>query len=631
MSVARCGRPTEVTHRVLFLTQWFDPEPAMKGLAFVQALTERGLDVEVATGFPNYPSGRIAPGYRLRAWQREVMQGVVVRRLWLWPSHDASSLGRVANYLSFFVSAFLFCLLRGRRYAAIYVYRPPITVGLAAALAGLVTRRPILLDVQDLWPDSVAASGMSGTGRMARVLGPICRFVYRRAARVIGQSKGMTARLIQRGVPAARAATLINWADEAMARPRGVFPVETLGFEGRFSLVYGGNLGRVQGLETLVHAAERAGRDVPELQLTLIGTGVERDRLSALIEEIGARHVQLRPGVPQDQIGDIFAAADGLVLHLIDDPLFEITIPSKTQFYMAMGRPILIGVRGEAADMVTDAGAGLAVPPGDVEAMARAMIALARMPADTRAGMGARARRAYDDHYGFDRATAATADLIGQVLGEGHPRPVRAMPLKRAVDVAVSAVALVLLSPLLLATALAVRLRLGAPVLFRQVRPGLHGRPFEMVKFRTMRDALGPDGSPRPDAERLTPFGRWLRSTSLDELPELWNVLKGDMSLVGPRPLLMEYLPLYSAQQARRHEVRPGITGWAQVNGRNAIGWDEKFALDVWYVDHRSLRMDIAILGKTATKALRREGINADGAATMTRFTGPVPPVSGDA
>ena len=616
---------------MLFLTQWFDPEPAMKGLTFVRALIERGLDVEVATGFPNYPSGRIAPGYRLRPWQREVMQGVVVRRLWLWPSHDTSSLGRVANYLSFFLSAFAFCLLRGRRYQAIYVYHPPITVGLAAALAGLVTRRPFVLDVQDLWPDSVAASGMSGTGRMARVLGPICRFVYRRAARVIGQSKGMTARLIQRGVPAARAATLINWANEDMARPRGVFPVQTLGFEGRFNLVYGGNLGRVQGLETLVRAAERAGREVPELRLTLVGEGVERDRLAALLDQMRARHVQLRPGVPQDQIGDIFAAADGLVLHLIDDPLFEITIPSKTQFYMAMGRPILIGVRGEAAGMVADAGAGLAVPPGDVEAMAGAMIALARMPAKARAEMGLRARRAYVDHYGFDRATAATVELIGQVAGERPARPARAMPLKRAVDVVVAAAALVLLSPVLLGVALAVRRRLGAPVLFRQTRPGLHGRPFEMIKFRTMRDATDAEGRPRPDAERLTPFGRWLRSTSLDELPELWNVLKGEMSLVGPRPLLMEYLPLYSPEQARRHEVRPGITGWAQVNGRNAIGWDEKFALDVWYVDHRSARMDVAILARTLTKSLRREGITGDGAATMTRFTGSVPPISGEA
>mgnify|MGYP003614806594 FL=1 len=194
--------------------------------------------------------------------------------------------------------------------------------------------------------------------------------------------------------------------------------------------------------------------------------------------------------------------------------------------------------------------------------------------------------------------------------------------MKRLFDITAAFAALLLLAlPLALLT-WQVRRKLGSPAFFRQVRPGMHGQPFEMVKFRTMTDARGPDGALLPDADRLTPFGRFLRASSLDELPELWNVLKGEMSLVGPRPLLMEYLPLYSPQQARRHEVRPGITGWAQVNGRNALGWDEKFKLDVWYVDHRSLWLDIKILWLTVKKVLVREGISAAGEATMPRFTG---------
>lgn len=180
---------------------------------------------------------------------------------------------------------------------------------------------------------------------------------------------------------------------------------------------------------------------------------------------------------------------------------------------------------------------------------------------------------------------------------------------------------LILMVPMLLLIWL-VRRKLGSPVFFRQVRPGRHGKPFEMVKFRTMTNERGTDGQLLPDAIRLTPFGRFLRATSLDELPELWNVLKGDMSLVGPRPLLLEYLPLYSEEQARRHEVRPGITGWAQVNGRNAIGWEDKFKLDVWYVDHHSLWLDIKILWLTVKKVLVRDGISAEGEATMPRFTG---------
>ncbi len=194
--------------------------------------------------------------------------------------------------------------------------------------------------------------------------------------------------------------------------------------------------------------------------------------------------------------------------------------------------------------------------------------------------------------------------------------------LKRAFDIVASCLAFALLAPILAAVALMVRRRMGTPVLFRQVRPGLNGQPFQMIKFRTMRDAFGPDGQPLSDAERLTPFGAFLRSTSLDELPGLWNVLKGEMSLVGPRPLLMEYLPLYSPEQARRHEVRPGVTGWAQVNGRNAIGWSEKFALDIWYVDNRTMWLDLKIILLTILRVVRRDGITAEGSVTYEKFTG---------
>lgn len=194
--------------------------------------------------------------------------------------------------------------------------------------------------------------------------------------------------------------------------------------------------------------------------------------------------------------------------------------------------------------------------------------------------------------------------------------------LKRLLDIVASASALVLLSPVLFLVSRKIRRELGSPVLFRQTRPGLHGKPFEMIKFRSMKDAIGPDGTPLPDAERMTPLGAKLRSSSIDELPELWNVLKGEMSLVGPRPLLMEYLPLYSDRQARRHEVRPGVTGWAQVNGRNALSWPEKFELDVWYVENRTFWLDLKILWMTVAKVLKRDGISADGEVTMSKFTG---------
>lgn len=197
--------------------------------------------------------------------------------------------------------------------------------------------------------------------------------------------------------------------------------------------------------------------------------------------------------------------------------------------------------------------------------------------------------------------------------------------MKRMLDIIGAIVGLVVLSPVLVTVAVMIRRKMGAPVLFRQTRPGLYNKPFKMMKFRTMRNAIDANGNPLSDTERLTRLGLFLRSSSLDELPELWNVLKGDMSLVGPRPLLMEYLPLYSPEQSRRHEVRPGVSGWAQVNGRNAISWDEKFQLDVWYVENRTLWLDFKIIWLTIRNVLKRDGISAAGEATMPKFTGNKP------
>lgn len=400
--------------RVLFLTQWFEPEPVMKGLRFAQGLVDAGFEVEVATGFPNYPTGKLAPGHRLKPYATETIEGIRVHRLFLVPSHNTSGLGRATNYLSFFLSALVFCFLRGGRFDVIYVYHPPITVGLAAAVSGLKTRTPFVVDVQDLWPDSVVASGFEGTVRLGGILGRMCRFVYRRSSLVVCQSRAMRETLVDRGVASDKAVTIFNWADEETARARGEYDVAALGFEGRFNIVYGGNLGRLQDLETVVRAALLAAREVPDIKLTLVGDGVERQRLTELVEALDTPHVQLVDAVPQTQIGDIFAAADVLLLHLRDDPLFAITIPSKTQFYMAMGRPILAGVRGESAGLVAGCGAGVAVVPQDVAALAAGMVRMARLTAGERAEMGARARAAYEAGFSYRAGMQATAACLSR-------------------------------------------------------------------------------------------------------------------------------------------------------------------------------------------------------------------------
>lgn len=399
--------------RVLYLTQWFEPEPVIKGLLFAKALKSHGYEVEVVTGFPNYPTGRLYEGHRLAFYKREVVDDVVIHRIPLYPSHDGSSVGRILNYLTFLLSAAFFCLLRAGRFDIIYAYSP-VTVGLAAAFGGWIARKPFVLDIQDLWPDSVVKSGMPGTRRMGAVLHWLCSFVYRRSTHIISQSVGIRARLIERGVPSEKISVVYNWADEEAAAPGGVCNLTPYGFEGHFNIVYGGNLGRVQGLDTLVLAARLAHERVPEIQLLLIGNGIEEDNLKQMIKEQQIVNVRIEPGIPRAEIGDVFAAADVLVLHLWNDPLFEITIPQKTQFYMAMGKPVLIGANGEAADFIIRAEAGLAVVPQNVEAMANAMVQLATTPRKNLAEMGARAQAAYAREFSFDKAIAKTEEVLDQ-------------------------------------------------------------------------------------------------------------------------------------------------------------------------------------------------------------------------
>lgn len=410
--------------RILYLTQWFDPEPIGKGASFVRALEKRGHQVEVVTAFPNYPSGRIYDGYRIRAHQRETIDGVEVNRVAIYPSHDRSSLKRIANYLSFVISATLYGVFRARPFDVIYAYPPP-TVGIAAAAIGLARRRPFIQDIQDLWPESVVGSGMAGTGRMGRAIAWMCRLVYQRATRIIAQSNGMAAALAARGVPPDKLDVIFNWADEETAQPLGALDLSQFNFENQFNVVYGGNFGRLQKLDALVSAAHQARERAPTLRLTLIGNGTEMQSLRGLVETLGATNVDVVPGVSRREIGDVFAAADVLALHLARDPLFEVTIPQKTQFYMAMGKPVLIGVAGEAGAMITDCGAGIAVEPENEVALADAMVRFAEMKAEEREAMGARAREAYRERFSLEAAVEKTELALVTAVREWRTRPSR--------------------------------------------------------------------------------------------------------------------------------------------------------------------------------------------------------------
>ncbi len=406
--------------RILFLTQWFEPEPAFKGAGFAAALRARGHDVEVATAFPNYPGGKLYPGYRIRPYRRETIDGTTVHRLAIWPSHDASSIGRMANYLSFFLTALVFGLRRGGRYDLVYVYHPPITPAAAAAIFCATHRTPFVVEIQDLWPDSVGASNMAD-GRITRLLGKVCDFVYRRATLVIPQSSMMLERLHERGVPRAKLRRIYNWATYRPARADAIV-AHPNGFKGRFNVVYGGNLGQAQVLADAIDAIARAALDRPAIHLHLFGDGIERQALEMHAAKVAPTHVTFHGPVGRDAMDRIFDEADLLLVQLKDDPLYTITVPSKVQHYLACGRPIVAGLAGEAAGLLTESGAAIVCPPQDVAAMALAISRIAAMSVSERATMGHLGQDYYNAHLGFDRAIDDTIAVMDEAAALVAPR-----------------------------------------------------------------------------------------------------------------------------------------------------------------------------------------------------------------
>lgn len=390
------GEPSrEVRPRLILLTQWFDPEPTFKGLLFARALNDRGYNVEVVTGFPNYPGGKLYDGYRIRPIQREAIDGVAVTRLPLYPSHDNKALRRAANYLSFFASAFLYLTFVARRADIVYAYHPPLTVGLAAAMAKLFRRTPTVLDVQDMWPDTLAATGMLDSSLPLRIVGSICRWVYARMTHIVVLSPGFKSLLVKRGVPTEKVALIYNWADEGAIGAASHSRPAAMPDNGRIRFLFAGNMGLAQNLDVVLDAAKIVAATATNIDLCFLGGGVdvERIRKRAIDEKLSCVHFY--PQVPMAEVGSYLSAADCLLVNLRPDPLFKITIPSKTQAYMSAGRPIIMAVEGDAAALVEDAMAGFAVPSGDVDALAKAIVAMAALSEVERAQMANAGREYY--------------------------------------------------------------------------------------------------------------------------------------------------------------------------------------------------------------------------------------------
>lgn len=499
-------------------------------------------------------------------------------------------------------------LLRKLRPDAVLAYTiKPIVYGLLAARAAGVARRYAL----------VTGLGYSfqGEGLKRRALSQATGQLYRAALlgarRVIFQNPDDRGLFVERGLVRPEQTTIVNGSGVDLAHyapaPLPDAPV--------FLLI--ARLLREKGVVEYVEAARQLRAEAPNARFLLAGpldsnpSSVSAAELEGWVSEGVVEYLgelkDVRPALAQSSV---------YVL-----PSYREGTPRTVLEAMALGRPVITTDAPGCRETVESGVNGLLVPVAEVPQLVSAMREM--LDAEKRRTMGAAslalAQRKYD-------VNVVNAQMLEALELSGGPHAEATVndydTLKRALDIAVAGAGLVTLSLPLAALAWLVQSKLGSPVLFKQTRPGLNGQPFTMYKFRTMTDERGPDDELLPDAQRLTSFGKFLRSSSLDELPELWNVLRGDMSLVGPRPLLMSYLPLYSEQQARRHEVRPGITGWAQVNGRNALSWPQKFEYDVWYVDHRSLALDLRILQLTVQKVFKREGISAAGEATMPPFRG---------
>ncbi|HXH06591.1 MAG TPA: sugar transferase [Vicinamibacterales bacterium] len=631
--------------RILYVSQYFPPEmgaPAARVHGLAKHWVELGHQVTVLTGFPNHPTGVVAPAYRSalrRGTMRERLDGIEVVRTWLYPAPNGRLLDRTVNYASFCLSA----CIRGivlRRPDVVIGTSPQLLVGLAGWWISRIKRCPFVFEVRDIWPEAILAAGVGREdSAYIRTLSRVASFLYRRADLIVTVTYAAADRLARlNGVPPRKIRVLENAVDTSMFRPVDSARVRAeLGLDGRFVVSYIGTLGHSQGLETLVRAAARLETRLRDALFLVVGEGVDKDRLVRLARELGLTNVRFMDQQPRERVRDLVCLSDVCLVHLRNSEVFDTAVPSKMFEFMACARPLILGVGGEAKAIVTRAGAGLCIEPGSVDDLVRAVERLHADPS-LRSALGRNGREFVVRHYSRREKALQGLAILEELLGRRRtnagvdgvnastPRLGRApvlargrtlrLAVKRAFDVLVAATFAVLLAPVAALIALAIRLDDGGPVLFVQERVGRGGRPFRCPKFRTMRAGAalrGAGGTVTEDDDRLTRVGRLLRLWTLDEIPQLWSILKGDMSVVGPRPWIPGQTAGLPAWAWRRFDMRPGLAGWAWIHGRNLVPWHERLRLDVWYVDHWSLRLDALILLKAFLLLFRRHGVYGPG------------------
>ncbi len=417
--------------RIAILSQWFEPEPASIPTQLATWLAERGHMVKVLTGFPNYPSGEVYEGYRVKALQRERSGTIEIVRVPLVPSHSTSAAGRAANFSSFAASAATIGVAALGPFDVAYVYHPPATIGIPAVALKKARGVPFLLHVQDLWPESVLDSGMLASPRVvsvaSAVLGRSCRALYRAAGAIVAISPGFREALIERGAPADRVSVVYNWADERLApQPRDPELARQLGIDGQFVLMYAGNLGPFQGLDTAIRAAH-AVSDLEGFRLVIVGTGIAEAALRRLASDLGTNNVTFLGYRPKSEMPSIASLADVHLVSLRDSTALSRTVPGKVQALLAAGQPLVLAARGDAADLVNRSGAGWVCDPDSPAGLATAIRRLSRMPPEARYRAGAAGQRFYDENLSLEAGASTIEELLRAVARAGsrgrlHPR-----------------------------------------------------------------------------------------------------------------------------------------------------------------------------------------------------------------
>lgn len=608
--------------RVIYLHQYLATPQSSGGTRsyeFARRLIAQGHEVRVITSAAYLPDE-----YKtLTKTTHTAIDGIPITVIPVAYSNKMSFRVRIFAFFRFAIMASFYATRH--RGDVIYATSTPLTIAIPAIIGRVWHRIPMVFEVRDLWPELPIAVGALKHPVLRWLAHALEWVAYHSATHLIALSPGMKEGIVERGIAPERITVIPNACDVDrfdVRRPEPDHVREKLGLSAERPLVvYTGTFGLINSVDYVVKLAEAMRKIAPEVHFLLVGDGAEFEQVNEQARERGVLDVNLSiwKSIPKTDVPSVLATATAAMS--VFAPIRPMWNNSANKVFdaLAAGKPIIINYGGWQAEFLERTGAGLAIPWDNPQVGAEMVAALLHDSQRVLAARQAARALAYGD-FNRDRLASQVENVLLNSLNKKSQRV--GYWLKRPLDLLIAATGTLILLPLLVLLIIIVYARIGTPVFFTQQRPGVQGKPFTIYKFRTMNNERDVDGNLLPDADRITGLGQFLRRTSLDELPELFNVLKGDMSLVGPRPLLMRYLDRYSPEQARRHHVRPGITGWAQIQGRNALSWEDKFEMDVWYVDHMSLWLDIKILAITAWKVLRQEGISQEGYFSSPEFLG---------